>query len=127
MKERSGFSLLEMAVATVLLGVAVVGLVGAIGNSLSGIATAREYDWAAIVAKSTMNELLSQEPLPLGEPLRGRLGDDAGWKASAAPLVGFGTDARGRRLVRVYLEVWWDSDGHRKQIGVEGIRRVVVR
>ncbi len=127
MKGRLGFSLLEMAVATVLLGVAVVGLLGAIGNSLSGIATAREYDWAAMVAKSSMNELLTQQPLPLGEPLRGRLGEEAGWDAVAAPLADYGPDALGRRLVRIHLEVWWNSAGQRKRIGLEGIRRLEVR
>lgn len=124
MKGRLGFSLLEMVVATFLLGVAVVGLLGAIGNSLSGIATAREYDWAAMVAKSTMNELLTVQPLPLGGPLRGRLGDEAGWDALATPLPDYGTDARGRQLVRIRLEVWWDSAGERKQVGLEGIRRL---
>ena len=52
MTRQNGFSLLEVAVATGLLGVAMVGILGSIGSSVTAVGTAREYDTAALIART---------------------------------------------------------------------------
>jgi len=120
---QNGFSLLEVAVATGLLGVAMVGILGSIGSSVTAVGTAREYDTAALIARSRMNELLTARPLPLGTTMGDRYSDGSGWEAIARPTEGFGPDGSGRQLVRISLAVWWDSGGDRKEIHLEGYRR----
>ena len=123
MTRQDGFSLLEMVVATGLLGVAMVGILGSIGSSVTAVGAAREYDAAALIARSTMNDLLTAWPLPLGTTMGDRYPDGSGWEAIAMPMEGFGRDGSGRQLVRVSLVVWWHSGGDRKEIRLEGYRR----
>lgn len=120
---RNGFSLLEVVVATGLLGVAMVGILGSIGSSVTAVGAAREHDTAALIARSRMNQLLTARPLPLGTTMGDRYPDGSGWEAIARPMEGFGRDSSGRQLVRISLAVWWYSGGDRKQIRLEGYRR----
>ena len=123
MTRRNGFSLLEMVVATGLLGVAMVGILGSIGSSVTAVGAAREYETAALIARSRMNELLTARPLPLGTTMGDRYPDGSGWEAIARPMEGFRSDDSGRQLVQVSLAVWWNSGGDRKEIRLEGYRR----
>ncbi len=122
--KRTGISLLEMIVAIALLGLAVTGLLSMLDSSLAGAAMTREYERAAMLAKTRMNELLTMRPIPLGTPLRGRFGEASGWEAVARPVAGFGTSATGSRLARIDLKIWWESGAERKSIDLEGYRRV---
>ena len=123
MTRRNGFSLLEAVVATGLLGVAMVGILGSIGSSVTAVGAAREYDTAALTARSRMNELLTARPLPLGTTMGDRYPDGSGWEAIARPMEGSGRSDSGPQLVRVSLAVWWHSGGDRKEIRLEGYRR----
>lgn len=123
MKNQHGFSLLEMAVASLLLGLAAAGLLGLIADSLDAIRTAREYERAVGVAKSTLNEILTQNPPPLGEGIRGIDGGRFAWLARAESVEGFERGAKGDEFLRVRLVVWWDSEGKRKTIALDGYRR----
>ena len=127
MNGRDGFSLLELAVATLLLGLAAVGILGTTSESMAAIQAAREYERAAALARSKMNELLAQgAPVPR-EALSGSLGDATGWEAAFSVVDEFGTDAAGRKLIRIRLEVWWRSGSERKSIALESHRRSEVR
>ncbi len=123
MKRQHGFSLLEMTVAMGLLGIAMVGILGSIGSSVAAVAAARDYETAALTARSRMNELLTARPLPLGTIMGDQHADGSGWEAIARPMDGFGPDDSGQGLVRISLAVWWHSDGNRKEIHLEGYRR----
>ena len=89
-RSSSGFSLLEVIVATALMGMAVVGLLSLTSQSLSNAARVGEYDRAAMLARSQMNQLLAIDPLPLDSKLEGRFEDVAGpvsgWEARVTPL-----------------------------------------
>src|SRR4029077_1217587 len=63
-KTRRGFTLLEMMVATVILAVAIVGLLSGITGALRNAARLTEYDRAVQLARLRMNELVVDERLP---------------------------------------------------------------
>jgi type II secretion system protein I len=120
---RSGFTLLEVLVATVLMATVIVGLLSLIGQSLSNAAQVREYDRAAMLARTQMNELIALDKPPIGRALQGEIDDHTGWEAVIEPWEVPG-GAAGSFLARIRLELWWQSAGQRKQIELEGFRRI---
>ena len=123
MTRKNGFSLLEVAVATLLLGVAAAGMLNAIGSSVSATVATRNFSEASLLARSCMNELLARRALEPGTTLRGKHGPRSEWEAFVEPLEGFGADASGNRLVRVRLDWRWTHGNERKSIRLEGYRR----
>jgi prepilin-type N-terminal cleavage/methylation domain-containing protein len=122
---QSGFSLLEMIVATALTGLTVVGLLSLTSQSLSNSARIREYDRAAMLARTQMDELLTVDPPVLNQPLEGAIDPLTGWQARITPVeVDVNTNVGGTLLARVDLTIWWQSDGRRKTFPLEGYRRV---
>ena len=82
----NGFTLLEMLVATVIMGIAVVGLLSNLSTSLRNASRLTEYDRSALLARRTMDELLLDSRLPKDRPIEGRFnaaatGIDGGWRA----------------------------------------------
>lgn len=122
---QSGFSLLEMIVATALTGLTVVGLLSLTSQSLSNSARIREYDRAAMLARTRMDELLTVDPPVLNQPLQGAIDPLTGWEARITPVeVDVNANVGGTLLARVDLTIWWRSDGRRKTFPLEGYRRV---
>ena len=122
---QAGFSLLEMIVATALTGLTVVGLLSLTSQSLSNSARIREYDRAAMLARTQMDELLTVDPPRLNEPLVGAIDPLTGWEARITPVeVDYNAAAGGTLLARVDLTIWWQSDGRRKTFPLEAYRRV---
>jgi general secretion pathway protein I len=130
MKRSRGFTLLEMLVATLIMGIAVVGLLSNISTSLRNASRLTDYDRAAVLARQKMDELLIDRRLPLGMPLEGAFdraitgGVESGWRAQATPFeslpnAGPGSDV----LERIELEIWWASAGKRRTLNLEGFRR----
>ena len=122
MRER-GFTLLEMLVATTIMGIAVIALLANISTSMRHAADLTEYDRAALVARRTMDELLLDPRLPKGAPFGGD-----GWRAQltwfeAPPNALPGTPV----LERLELEIWWMSGEKRRTIALEGFRRATLR
>ena len=123
-----GFSLLEMIVATAILGIAIIGLMTLITTVLANAARIREYDRAAMLARTKMNQLLVEEPLAVGINLSGKFETRLGWRARVEPFFMPPTPRPGRTmLVRIKLSVWWDSDGRRKRLRLESFRRMIIR
>jgi prepilin-type N-terminal cleavage/methylation domain-containing protein len=122
---QSGFSLLEMIVATALTGLTVVGLLSLTSQALSNSARIREYDRAAMLARAQMDELLTLDPPRLSQPLEGAFDALSGWEARITPVeVDYNAVAGGTLLARVDLTIWWQSDGRRKTFPLEAYRRV---
>ena len=128
-----GFTLLEMLVATVIMGVAVVALLGNISTSMRHANDLTEYDRAALLARRTMDQLLLDRRLLPGATLGGEFdavltgGLRSGWNArlslfEAPPQAGPGTGV----LERLELEVWWMRGEQRRQIALEAFRRAVI-
>ena len=73
MKSQRGFTLLEVMVATTVMGIAVVTLMSALSGSVRNATRLTDYDRAALVARAKMDSLLVDPNLPhqtvLDEPL----------------------------------------------------------
>lgn len=129
-----GFTLLEVLVATVIMGIAVAGLIAGLSQSAKNASRLTDYDRAAMLARTRMNELLLDASLPFDGSVEGQFDRDqsggvpGGWRAAVKPFdvppnAGSGTAI----LQRVALEVWWmPADGRRRSIQLEGYRQAVI-
>ena len=123
----TGFTLLEMIVATALMSIAVVGLLSLLSGTLSNAARIQEYDRAAMLARTKMNELLLLSPLPLDRPFGGQWDATTGWTARAEVFERPPNAFPGAfQLVRINLEIWWMAGGRRKSVTLEGFRREMI-
>jgi general secretion pathway protein I len=125
---QSGFTLLEVIVATAIMAMAVIGLLSLVSGSLANAARVKEYDRAAMLARHQMGELLVSDPLPLGTDLSGSFDNASGWTAHAEPFQLAANPVPGQpMLVRIQLSIWWQSEGRRKSVDFEGYRRMIFR
>src|SRR5258708_16954072 len=91
MKQR-GFTLLEVLVATTIMGIAVVSLLSALSSSMRNAARVTEYDRVALVARRKVDELLLMPRMPRNQVLEGPLepaldgGFQGGWRAPLTPF-----------------------------------------
>ncbi len=131
---RRGFTLLEVLVATVIMGVAVAGVLSALSTSVRNAARLNDADRAALLAGAKMEELLVDPTLPRFTEIDGQ-GDPSqfggspnGWRARVTPFdvppnAGGGTPI----LERIELEVWWMSGSTRRSFTLEAYRRGMLR
>lgn len=125
-RSQRGFTLLEVLVATTIMAIAVVTLLSALTTSLRNAATVSDSDKAAMLGKQTLDALLVNTDLPLGQVLQGQFnpnetGLTGGWRArmeayDSQPGV------RGR-VDRVAVELWWQRGLGRRTMLLEGFRR----
>jgi len=130
---RRGFTLLEMMVATVIMGIAVVGLLSGISTSMRNAARLTDYDRAVMLARTRMDELLLDRRLPLITPVEGRFdpalagGIEGGWRARLTPFEMPPNPAPGTVVLqRLELEIWWMSGGQRRTFALDGYRTSVL-
>jgi len=120
-------------VATLIMGVAVAGLLNGITGATRNAAHLRDYDRVVQLARFRMNELLVDPKLPLNLTLSGNFdpsvtgGMDAGWRAQANMFEMPPHPAPGQlALEQVRLEVWWMSGSQRRSLELEALRRRVL-
>ena len=132
MRER-GFTLLEVLVATLIMGLAVVGLLSSISTSLHNAARVVDYDRAALLARAQMDALLLSSNLRPFAVLQGDFdpavagGREAGWRARVTPFEMPNRGAGAWMLERVELEVWWMAGGVRRTFTLDAFRRKQLR
>lgn len=138
MRGKGGFTLLEVLVATTLMAIAVVGLLGNLRVSLSTAGRLSDHDRAAVLARRQMGELLASPALPKGAPISGVFppqvtgGTSAGWTATVLPFEtmappGTPPAVGSRVLDRILLEVWWMQGSRRRTMTLTGYRRDTVK
>jgi len=129
MTTRRGFTLLEMMVATTIMGVAVVGLLSAISGSVHNAVRLRDYDRVAQLARERMNELLADYQMPHNVEIANQFdpgitgGLTAGWRAQLTTVEKPSSPAGEMALDRIQLDLWWDSGGNRRTFSLEAFRR----
>jgi general secretion pathway protein I len=129
-KNTRGFTLLEMIVATLIMSIAVVGLLSGIAGAVRNAARVREYDRVVQLARLRMNDLLSNpSAATMSDQFNPVLtgGVQAGWQAQVSPFL---TQPEGVPvsvgLDRVLLQVWWMSGDDRRTFTLEGFREHLV-
>ena len=132
MKGHRGFTLLEMIVATTIMGIAVAGLMSGISSSTRNAARLRDYDRVVQLARLRMNSVLA-DPRAVGG-LEGTFdpaitgGLECGWRAQVTVAEKMPTAAPGDYVLdRIQLEIWWTSGGQRRIFPLESYRRRTLR
>lgn len=134
MKNRRGFTLLEVLVATAIMGMAVAGLLSALSASMRHVGRLTDYERIAQVARAQMDTLLADTKLPRGMVMEQPFdpsslgGAQGGWRARMTTFEGPPNAAPGIPVLeRVELEIWWMSGDQRRTYVVEGYRRAVLK
>lgn len=129
-RDQRGFTLLEVLVATVILGVAIAGLMSSLTGSLRVAARVTDYDRAAMLARRKMDEVMADKRLPRFVVMEGLYdpaqtnGAPSGWRARIAPFEMPPNPTPGVPVVdRIDVEVWWTHAADRRSFQVEGFRR----
>ena len=123
--KRAGFTLLEVLVATTLMGIAVAGLLSGLSTSMSNASRLTEYDRAALLARRKMDELLVAHRLPKFVVLEGAFDQvNVGWRARVTPFeLPPGAGAGAQMLERIELEIWWMNGEKRQNFTLDGYRK----
>lgn len=134
MTSRRGFTLLEVLVATTIMGVAVVTLMSGLSISVRNASRLTDYDRAALIGRAKMDSLLADPKLPLDAVLEETIdpvmlgGARGGWRARLTPFeTQAGAPPTARGLDRLQLEIWWMSGDQRRSFSLEAYRRAMAR
>ena len=131
---RRGFTLLEMLVATTIMGIAVTGLLSGLSTATHNAARLRDYDRVVQLSRLRMNDLLADLRAPHNTALQGRFdpaqtgGVETGWNAMVTTAeispVRVPNDFA---LDRIELQVWWMDGARRRSFQLEAYRRRPLR
>ena len=134
MKRERGFTLLEVLVATAIMGIAVAGVLNGLAVASRNASRLTQYDRATILARQVMDTLLTDDTLSRKLPVEGRFapeqsgGVEAGWRASVTPFESLPGSGPGAVVVdQIRLEVWWMDGPTRRNFAVDGYRRSLLR
>ncbi len=130
---RRGFTLLEVLVATVIMAVAITGLMSAISTSLRSAARLTDYDRAVLFGRQKMDELLIAAKLPKLTPFEGTWDETITgglpiyWRARLTPFEMPPNAGPGAQfLERIQLEIWWMNQDRRRSFALEGFRHGIL-
>jgi len=123
-RARAGFTLLEVLVATVIMGIAVTGLIVGLSQSVKNASRLSDYDRAAMLARTKMNDLLLDADLPLDGAVEGQFDKSSGWRAVLKPFEQPALAGPGATILQqVALEIWWQpATGTRRTMQLAGYR-----
>jgi general secretion pathway protein I len=112
---RRGFTLLEVLVATMVLGIAVVIVMQLFSGGLDQAKRAEDYTRAVFHARAKMEEfLLDPPPGPVSE--QGEFDDGYRWALETLTDADLMTDELGVQPVVVRVTVGWGFDQHPKTV-----------
>jgi len=132
-KNQRGFTLLEALVATMIMGVAVAGIMDALAASTRNVTRLTQADRAVLLARTKMDELLANDTLPRKTFMDGQFSAaqsgtmTGGWRARVTPIEA-APEASDLNFVidRIELEIWWMDGSTRRSFSLEGYRRALL-
>jgi general secretion pathway protein I len=131
MKSEQGFTLLEVLVATLIMGVAVTGLIVGLSQSVHNASRLAEYDHISMLARTKMSDLLLDRELPFEGAVAGDFARDqssgarAGWRAVLKPFDAPPNASPGTVILQqIALEVWWQPDSDSRPATTKRILRL---
>jgi prepilin-type N-terminal cleavage/methylation domain-containing protein len=131
--QQRGFTLLEALVATMIMGIAVAGILDALAASSRNVSRLTQQDRAVLLARSKMDELLVADSLPRKTYIEGLFSTaeagatPAGWRARVIPMEAApGVLDLNWVIDRVELEIWWMDGATRRSFSLEGFRRALL-
>jgi general secretion pathway protein I len=131
---KRGFTLLEMMVASTVMAIAIVGLMGTISGATRNAARLRDYDRATQLARLRMNELLADESLTAGQAPSGNFdanitgGLTVAWEAHLTTIEMPPSPTTGQPcLQRIELQISWISDGRPRTFTLDAYRTHILR
>lgn len=123
-----------MVVATLIMAIAVVGLLAGISGATRNAARLRDYDRIVELSRLRMNELLVDQKMPLNMVTEGSFdpaisaGLDAGWRAQLTMFEMPPTPSPGLLVLQqVRLDVWWREGSQRHTLSFEALRHKTLR
>ena len=129
-----GFTLLEVLVATLIMGIAVAGILSGMAGAARNAALLTDYDRATLLAKQKMDELLIARDAPRNQDIAAEFdpaltgGLRTGWRARIAPFEATpGASGALWDLDRIEVEIWWINGQVRHGFALEGFRRNILR
>jgi len=118
-----------MIVASRIMGIAIIGTLAGISTSMRNGAKLMERDRAVLLARSKMNELLTDSRIPQDIIVSGDFdpgqtgGRPAGWRARVNVFEKPVHPAPGALVLdRIQLEVWWMAGSDRRTYALDGYR-----
>ncbi|HXP88061.1 MAG TPA: type II secretion system protein [Bryobacteraceae bacterium] len=124
-----GFTLLEVLVATLIMGIAVAGTLSGIAAAARNASRLTQYDRATLLARQKMDELLVDSS-GAGGTREGFFnpaqtgGASVGWHANVTAFEGGPSPGV---VDRIELEIWWMDGDTRRVYALEGYRRARLR
>jgi type II secretory pathway pseudopilin PulG len=117
-------------VATLIMAIAVTGLLSALSTSIRNASRLTDYDRAMLMARQKMDELLLDKKLPDNQPIHGTWdasttgGEAMEWRALVTPFdkpdhSGPGTPI----LERIEVQIAWNRGDAPKTFTLEGFRQ----
>ena len=131
---QSGFTLLEVLVATLIMGIAVSGILSGMAGASRNATHLTDIDRATLLARQKMDELLIDRAAPRNQDIGAEFdpaltgGVRSGWHARVTPFEATpGSSGSIWVLDRVELEIWWMSGQTRRTYALEGFRRNILQ
>ncbi len=130
---QAGFTLLEVLVATLIMGIAISGILSGMAGASRNAARLTDIDRATLLARQKMDELLIDRAAPRNQNIAGDFdpaltgGVRSGWQARITPFEATPGGSGFWDLDRVELEIWWMSGQTRRIYALEGFRRNILQ
>lgn len=124
MRVERGFTLIEVLVAFVILGLSLTVLMRIFSGGLRNVEVSGEYARAVLVAEAQLASAGVNEPLEVGET-RGEWDERFRWRRRIEPYVPRETGTPQPDAVTAYritVEVDWDNGAQRRRITLSSLR-----